>query len=289
MSEAGQKEQLTVRLASDQSEANAAAVASTMTAVVSLLSEAQQGLDANKEFLIKARPFKKGSFEIPLELIVMAGGTMFASHPLIDNILDAIKTYFEMKNRLQGDKVEKRDDTTIVIQDTEINISSITLNLLDPQCPANQDVARALETVEKDETISDIELLRGDEPEPFVKVTRSQFGYYKVNAPPPEPERASRDIQSRETITIWTPDLGGNAKWGFNRKGSLIRATVADQTFMKSVREGAELFAAGDRLLVDLVIHQEFNSTTNDYDNKSYTIKRVRKHEKKDAQQTFLD
>lgn len=297
MSEVAKKEQLTVRLASDQGEANATAVASTMTAVASLLSEAQQGLDANKKLLIKARPFEKGSFEIPLDLIVLATGAMFATDPLIgnilnvliDDILDVIKKYFEIKNLLQGDNVEKKDDKTIIIKGDNININSTVLNLLDHQCPANQDMSKALENIEQDETISDIELVRGDEPKPLVKVSRSQFGYYKLNVPSSEFERVVRNVESSETLIISAPQLLGNAKWTFIRDEHAVEVKIADQDFLNRVRKGAEMFRAGDRLVVDIVIRQEFNPTINDYENKSFTIKHVQDHKKNDVQPMLFD
>lgn len=289
MNEADQTEQLTVRLTSNQSEANATAVASTMTAVVSLLSEAQQGLDANKEMLIKARPFAKGSFEIPLELIVLAAGTMFASNPLIENILDAIKKYFETKNLLKGSGIDQKDNATIVVQGNEINVGNVTLNLLDPDSAANREVARALTCIEKDETITGMELIRGQEAEPFVRVTRQQFGYYRVGTAPPQPETPERDVSTCETLTIASSVFQGDTKWRFNRAGHIVPVTVADQGFLKRVRQGVESFVAGDRLKVDLSVHQAFDQATSDYVNKSYTIERVLNHEKQQQQQNFLD
>ena len=82
---------MVVRLDAKSSEVNASAVASLMTAVIALISEAQQGVAENQQLLIKARPFADGSFEIPLDLVTLTAATLLDSSPLIDGVLELLK------------------------------------------------------------------------------------------------------------------------------------------------------------------------------------------------------
>ncbi len=283
------REQLTVKLGSPppQHEADARAVASTMSAVVSLVSEAHQQLKQNEVLLVKARPFAGGSLEIPLDLIILAAGTMFAASPLIENILEVLKKYFEIKNLLRGESFTRKDDSTIIVKGNEINVGSITLNLLGPNSRANQEMARALKDIEKDETITGIELLRGHNAKPLAKVTRPQFQYYSLALP--ETIKRERDVRSRETVGIASIVFEGTARWKFTRKGSFIAAQITAKDFIQRVQARIERFAAGDTLDVDLVVHQEFDFDVSDYVNRSYTIERVWKHERQKRQRTFSD
>ena len=284
------REQITIKLASQQHEADATAVASTMSAVVALVSEAHQQLKQNETLLVKARPFAEGSLEIPLDLIIMAAGTLLATSPLIENILDVLKKYFEIKNLLRGESFTRKGDNTIIFKNNEINVGTITLNLLGPASRANQEMAKALKDIEKDETIKAIELVHGPESRPLAKVARSQFHYYSLALP--ESLRRDRDVRSRETLRIASIVFEGTAMWRFARMGSIVAARITDKDFVHRVQSRVVRFAAGDTLDVDLVIHQEFDFGVNEYVNRSYAIERVWKHEKQKSirqQQMFPD
>ena len=283
-----QKEQVVVKLDSEGPEANAAAVASSMSAILSLVSEARAALGDNQELLVKARPFAEGSFEIPLDLIVVGVGALLVNHPLLENILDAIRRYFEIKKQLQGNALVRKDAQTIILNDSEVNVGSVTINLLDPRSKANQEVARALQEIDNDESISGIRLLRGSERTPFVTVQKSEFRYYKLPDSIDDPTRR-RQSRSRETLGIASIVFEGEARWRFNRRGGIIPASIADQEFLERVRRRVEKFAAGDRLDVDLVIDQLDELGVGDYVDRAYIIDHVWHHEKQQRQKRLID
>lgn len=281
-------ESLVVRLASEESQVNATAVSTTMSAVVALILEAQHQISENEQLLIKARPFAKGSFEIPLDLILVAAGSMLVSSPLIETILDILQKYFDIKRNLKGAEPPSATTSTITIDGNEVSIGAITLNLLSPTSIANQQMAAATEELEKDQAISGFELLRGDEREAFVSVARSEFRYYKSFPPTALPPN-ERDLRSREMLSIASIVFEGTGKWRFNRQGHIVATKIEDAEFLERVQTGIEVFGAGDRLDVALLIHQTLDPATNDYLNKSYIIERVYGHEKRQKQQSLLD
>lgn len=97
-----QRESLTIRLGTQGAEADAAAVASTMQAVAAIVEETQIQLKSNQQVLLKARPFAKGSFEIPLDLILVGTASLFETHPLLSCILDILKEYLKVRQLLKG-------------------------------------------------------------------------------------------------------------------------------------------------------------------------------------------
>ncbi len=281
-------ESLVVRLASEDSQVNATAVSSTMSAVVALIIEAQQQISENEQLLIKARPFAKGSFEIPLDLILVTAGAMLVSSPLIETVLDILQNYFDIKRSLKGAEPPTTTTSTVTIDGKEVSIGTITLNLLSPTSNANRQMAAATAELEKDQAISGFELLRGDERVSFVTVARSEFSYYK-SAPPSALPPNERDLRSREMLSIASIVFEGTGKWRFNRQGHIIATKIEDAEFLERVQTGIEVFGAGDRLDVALLIHQTLDPATNDYLNKSYIIERVYGHEKRQKQQSLLD
>ena len=90
-----------------------------------------------------------------------------------------------------------------------------------------------------------------------------------------------RDVANREMLHIVAPVFQGKAMWRFNRGGHIIPAHISDESFSERVTQGVEVFTAGDRLDVDIVVHQELDKATNSYVNKKYTIQHVWGHEKR--------
>lgn len=273
-----QKESITVKLSSDNEQVNAAAVGATMTAIVTLIREAHDGMAANEELLVKARPFKKGSFEIPIDLILLSAGALLASSPLLQQIIEIIQRYFEITIRLRGQPPRSPDPSLLVIEGEEINVGSITMNLLSPTSTTSVEMSAAVSEIQQDAAINQLEIRRGSEKRPFVRVRRREFEYFKREEGL-APFEAERDVLSREQLTIRTVPFEGAAKWKFNRRGTIISAKMSDVDFLERVHSGSEAFRSGDRLDVELVVHQKFHSPTQDYMNVSYEIPHVWGHQ----------
>lgn len=119
------KQAITVRLSSEGEEVNATAVGITMTAITALITEAHADIAANEELLIKARPFTRGSFEIPLDLIIVQSGTLFTESPLLEQLLETVRHYFMAKVALAG---VIPASSVILIGGHEINVGEVTLS-----------------------------------------------------------------------------------------------------------------------------------------------------------------
>lgn len=287
-------ESLSVRLGSPDSQVNAAAVASTMQAILAIVDEAQKGLKANEHVLLKARPFANGSFEIPLDLIVLGAAALFDVHPLLDQVLGILKDYIDIKKLLKGEPLpQPTDNGTIVVQGNTITVSNSVINVLSSN-RVNSAVDRAVTDIAADETIRDVKVFRGRSPEPFITIPNTEFQYLRYT-PRTSGEMPDRDRVVKATLTLRTLVFEGTGKWRFNYEGVKISADIRDDDFKRRVAAGVEQFAAGDRLEVELIIAERYNPTIADYERKGqYSIARVFRHIKQPSgggasQTSFLD
>jgi hypothetical protein len=281
-------DELTIQLVAPTHEVNAMAVASSMSAIVSLLNEIQKQVSENNPISIKVRPFEKGSFEIYLELTALAGTVLLTEAPAIEQAINYLRNILlhirdsrkALRNGVQLSHF--RNDGTIIIADE--------VKLIIPSKDSVQELTRASRELQADESIEGLKLLKGKgkKKEAIVDIPREDFEFL---AEPDEDTQGEerRDVTSNATLTIASPDLLGDGKWRFRRKGATIWATIADEVFRSKVYSGRESFKAGDTLKVKLVTHQQFNEVTREYDDKGYTIKQVIHHEKAKRQKRLDD
>lgn len=288
-----QKESLTIRLGTKGAEADAAAVASTMQAVAAIVEETQIQLKTTEHVLLKARPFAKGSFEIPLDLILVGAATLFENHPLLSSILDILKEYLKVRQLLKGQALPPPErDGTFIVNGSSITIQNSVINIVSNGRVQNA-VDKAATDLLKDETIKDVKFFRDDDSTPMAVIPQSEFEYLK-NTPTTESlEEGKRNRVVTAMLTLRSPVFDGRSKWKFNYEGAKIDASIADEDFRRKVQSGLEQFAAGDRLEVTLNIKEEYNQQFADYERKGFSVTQVLKHIKRPldvaARQMFDD
>ena len=125
------KESLTIRLGTTATEVDATAVASTMQAIAAIIEESQVQLNANEQVLLKARPFAKGSFEIPLDLIYVGVLSLYENHPLLMQILAVLKEYLSIRQLLKGKSLPPPEkDGTFVVNGSQITIQNSVIQII---------------------------------------------------------------------------------------------------------------------------------------------------------------
>jgi hypothetical protein len=284
-----QKQQsLTVLLDAGGSEVDAAAVGSAMMAFVALVNEAKEQMAQDQQLLIKARPFAPGSFEIPIELILVSAGLLFEHSPLLEALLEVIRRYFETKVVMNGGDTYSDDGVSITIQGKDVNVGSIAVTLLHPTSRTEAAVSEAFAHLERDATIDGFEIRRPELSTPLVRVSRSEFHHF-VREQTLSPPKAEREVLHRTSVTVRSVKFEGKAKWEFIWQGRKISANVVDAAFLDRVQAGVESFTAGDRLVVELKIHQKLETATRDYIDKAYEITRVWEHQPREEQQELFD
>ena len=284
-------ELLTIRLETTAESADATAVAATMKAMVTLIQEAERELEFPYPLAIRARPFASGSFLSPLELFNVSGLAILVGSilPTISDVLGLVKQFFEVRTLLKGKSPEispgaegsvtlSGDGNTFVLNNSVVNI------VTHPE--VNRVIAEAAKAVQEDKQISALELLVGENgQEVLTRVTREELPY--LQSPPPtlapnaRPQTRTRTVR-RVRLPIRKPVLYDSpSRWEFVYREHPIQADIADEAWLKNVvRPGSsERFGAGDRLVVDLLIFEEWNELAKAWEAKRYTVTKVHKHE----------
>jgi hypothetical protein len=283
-------EQLTISLGTKIAEANADAVASTIQAVIAVVLEAHKQIKPSDTLVIKALPLRKGSFEIPLELIFVTAKDFAAfaidNLPVLQATFTTVKQYFEVRKLLRGNHLPPpTKEGTVVIGNITLNFNDSTLNVLSNN-HVNTQVSKAASDISKDGTIDHLKLLRGEgEVDEIANVPREELSYLNFDSDNPISEGPMQDRLLKKTeLVIHTPVLEGTSQWTFILKGQKITVKIQDEAFMKRVAKGVEEFAAGDRLKVDLVVTEVMQTALATYVAKSYKVVKVHEHLKRQEQ-----
>ena len=237
-----QEEQITVKFdtSSTKNEMDAVAVAATIEAIATTIQEVHQAFKDNHKLLVKARPFNKGSFEIPLDIILVAAvNAGLFDGDVITNILNIIKEYFSIKNQLKGD-IPKIEDNKVIISGNTINANNITINLLDTKSPANQLVANAIDKANADDDVKGMQIFNDTTKQEIARISKEQFGYYerketKIDLPEDQVKN------EKVVLVILSPVLNENDKrnWTFIRSGQTIVANITDKMFLSELNRAS--------------------------------------------------
>ena len=256
------------------SRVDASAVGKTVVATDAVLRELHDEFEQNSELLLKARPFKEGSFDIPIDIIVLTAGAL-ASFPILESMLKCLTEYFRLKRELKG-LAPRYQDGKLIIENNKIEIDKIVVNLLDPANKSNKIVATAFEEIQKDDNITGFNVTR--KTGTIAKVKRKEFEYYGPSAR----EKRFKEVQTTEVLDVLGPIFDEKGKWTFRHKGKPIHANVSDERFVKkTVIQNGEPFRSGDKLRVELLVEQEYDEIAGVYVDKKYTVVKIRKHIKR--------
>ncbi len=253
------------------SSVEASALGKTVIATDAILRDLHDEFAQDSELLVKARPFKQGSFEIPMDIIVVIFGGL-VSFPILENMLKCLTEYFRLKRELKG-LAPRIQDGKLIIENNKIEIHKVVVNLLDATNRTNKLVASAFEEIEKDENITAFKVTR--KKGMLAKVKREDFKYYG----PPAREKIFKEAETTEVLDVLGPIFDEKGKWTFRREGNVIHANVSDEEFVKkTVIQNGEPFRSGDKLRVELLVEQEYDEAVGAYVDKRYTVVKILKH-----------
>ena len=256
------------------SRVDASALGNTVIATDSILRELHEEFGENSELLLKARPFKKGSFEIPMDIVVVTAAAL-VGFPILENMLKCLTEYFRLKRELKG-LAPRIKDGKLIIENNKIEIDKVVVNLLDPTNRSNKLVASAFEEIEKDDNITGFKVTR--KKGMLANVKREDFKYYGA----PAREKRFKEAETKEVLDVLGPIFEEKGKWTFKREGKVIHANVSDEGFLKqTVIQNGEPFRSGDKLSVELIVEQEYDESVGGYVDKRYTVVKILKHIKR--------
>lgn len=268
-----------IKLGTPTHEANAAATAAMIQAVVAIIDEAQNQLGQPGMIKIKARPFQEGSLTLVLDLIVAGHDLVLVSIPFVEASLEVFKSYVALVKLLKGrspHEVRTSSEGEIFkIEGSHFNGS--TLNVF-KNCNVTLNVNNAANEILKDDTIQDVKFLAGVEKEQIAEITREEMPYFQQADEEKDVPERTRTRTVDASLVIRKPVLEGKGKWTVEYEGRSIDVKISHERFLKRVAEGKERFGNGDTLTVELEITDEFDLASSMYIEKKYNVKKVIRH-----------
>lgn len=254
-----------------------------------VIQEVNKSISSDKKVEVKIKANKEGSFVVDV---------LIASN----NIIEGIKEIFSEKNvtyaagliyivgevfkvakHLKGDKPKKiknDKDSVISIENNEGQVMVFDFrgaNIYLNNHVIQEAIEQEFETLEKDESVTDLELLDKEE-KPIVEIKKEEF--YNLSSSGSNLNELSigdKEVNVTATLNISSLDLEFKKKWDFYYLGNKIQVKIKDEAFSERVDKG-ERFAKGDTLEVEMEIKQKFDESVNAYVNKSYTITKILNH-----------
>ncbi len=275
-----------IKLLGQEHQIDANVLAQSLLHTGVLVQEINRALDTGKKIDLKVEAHHKGSFEVSMLLagidnikgLFTKENMAFGIDILggIVNVIDLARFLkgekIAEKKQLGGGKIEikKRDGNTYIFNDSVVNIYEGSPKIRDA-------IAQNFDMLNETPSVEGFELLNNNN-ESILNVDKKDFADLSLKSSIVEDNE--RVIIEAATLNIVRAAFEENLRWDFIYKGNKISAKIADNTFQKRIDDG-EPFAKGDILKVDLQITQFFDNSVNTYLNKSYQVKVIQEHIKK--------
>jgi len=279
-----------IRFDGEQNQIDANTLINSLIHTTSIIQELNRNLESGKKIDVKIKALEKGSFLVHIDLIetsLQSLKTLLTKENIEIGaaIIAGLVGLIEIKKFLKGKKAQSKteDAGKVIIENVDGNVLQVenfTFNIYENNTIIRDALSQNFETLENDPSISSFEITDNEEI-PLVKVDKDEFHDLAIKS-----EQISDDeriITEAATLNIVRLSFDEKLKWEFYFKGNKISARIDDQNFYKLIEKG-ESFAKGDTLEVEFEIRQKFDSSVNTYINKSYAVKRILRHIKRDEQ-----
>jgi len=279
-----------IRFDGEQNQIDANTLINSLIHTTSIIQELNRNLESGKKIDVKIKALEKGSFLVHIDLIetsLQSLKTLLTKENIEIGaaIVAGLVGLIEIKKFLKGKKAKSKteDAGKVIIENVDGNVLQVenfTFNIYENNTIIRDALSQNFETLENDPSISSFEITDNEEI-PLVKVDKDEFHDLAIKS-----EQISDDeriITEAATLNIVRLSFDEKLKWEFYFKGNKISARIDDQNFYKLIEKG-ESFAKGDTLEVEFEIRQKFDSSVNTFINKSYAVKRILRHIKRDEQ-----
>ncbi|MBI4681351.1 MAG: hypothetical protein HY753_09180 [Nitrospirae bacterium] len=259
-------------------------LATSLLSLTTVVDELNRELHTNKKIELKVKPFKPGSFDVPVEFVQLSLAAVLSSSNLsyINQIIEYFVNLLNLRKHLKSQRPQKvnqiGDKVEVTNHDGNVLIANnITLNIYEKNTSLGEALDRQFQILEQDKSISDFRIT-DDKKNPVTEVTREDFKYLKEYHEEPKVEISKKGtIPEQAKLNIFKVVFDEKSKWDFFYRGIKISAKIQDEVFNRRVIDG-EKFANGDLLEVELEIDQEYDETANTFANKAYRILKVLGH-----------
>lgn len=261
--------------------------------LTAVMQEISKTVQPEQESQIKIRATAPGSFHVLFEITKTAQGLWHEYGNIIKDggyVLTAINGFLALKRHCKGKQpkeviITQNNTTVINIDNITFSIDSALYKLYTENPVIDKALSQHFETLEEDESISSFDLLQKDET-PVLKIPREEFSGLAIETEPSSKESQEVTIPNA-SVTVIKILFEENKKWDFIYNGNKISARISDAFFNDKIDKAEIRFAKGDRLVVDLLILQAWDTEYRAWINKSYEIKTIREFYRAPTQEKF--
>lgn len=284
------RDSFTIRLGKPDQMVSVETLTESLVAIRSVITEISREITGETDFTLSARAFRPGSFEIPCELVLIAGQCL----PYLPQSLQTAKTavdvlagLIEMRLRTGSRDAPQSEitgsDSVVTAGDgspVDIHPIVVNVNLNDN---ASMSLGALFGSLDRDSSVREFSISR--ENENLARVTRSEFPAFSRSSTAGSGDQNTLSVRASLYISKCVFDGKATKKWSFIYGGNTISANIRDANFLRRVVSGQERFGSGDVLEVIMHIKQRFDQTVNTLRNESYEVTEVLTHVPRGNQQ----
>lgn len=255
--------------------------ASALSALSIIATEVNYETHKDSDIQLNVVAQEEGSFESVIEFVCLAGPIITElGKPIIDVLRIIIELYKLKQISHEADFTKTQsvdaDQSQIIMQNGNNGpiVNNVTLNIFNNNQTVQDAVSSTFKRLDRDDAVSGFKM-SADEEEVFF--SKGEFGKMseKMTIEPEPQEEETKSV----TLIVVKPVLKKSSnKWSFFMSGSEINADIKDEAFLNDVESGKYSFTAGDRLMVELLIKNEYSQQYKIYLPKHYSIIKVKSH-----------
>lgn len=249
-------------------EINALLLSTIINNMATLVDISGKEIDPDIYIKMNVTAFKDGSFQIDFSAICETAETIFQTlimaNPaltLATNIIDTVKTFFEIKRFLKGEKptlTQYKENGDVII--TNVNNSTLTVNKYE---------ANIFNNCRIDQLVTNVA---------HCATQHNPNGGFSLSSSTGENKYSAQDTHNMSVSTLFQddsiinmqcqkittdlyikmPDLTGYRQWEMYFQGERIRVNIEDNDFLEKVHNGLT-FKAGDYIKCVLQITIELD------------------------------
>lgn len=268
-----------------ENSADAGVVGAGLVALKEMIDEINAAKKECERILLNARPFSKGSLEIPLEVFALGDAFLAGNFESVSQLMKIIKEFFDIRLQLKGKAPDIVDATTININGSRIKVEGMVVNFIAPSSSVSKNWESMFRRASNEALITGVKINFSKEPIPVANIPREAFESF-LNIEEAVRIAPERDYKTTETLYIRQPSFDHALDWRFFWNEGKLSARMEHEEFQKRVAKGLESFRAGDRLEVILARRQEYDLTNEIWvDTPPYRVIEVLTHHDKPEQE----
>ena len=261
----------------------------SLISVNELLSTVNENLDSNKSLEIRIQAPRRGSFEIDVEVIADGLGMLFAMGKNVEHAQAVLHVFYGLfgLHRFLGGELPRdtqiQQGSTMKLEDSDGNrmaVDNRTFNIYVNGDDVADKISSNFRRILKDDDIDRFSITDGNGDEQF-KADREEFARLSQSVEP-DPETRT-EFETDVRVTVYKLAFESNYKWGVVYNGNKVNVDITDEGFFQRINSGRVDFRKGDRLIVDMVMHQVYDRDIGDFVNDSYEINNVHRRIKRNT------